>query len=390
MKKAYLDCFSGISGDMFLGALLDAGLPFEDLEKQLKTLPFDGYKLELRQEMRQGIRGARFIVKPGKKEQAPRGLRAIQDIICRGTLSEAVKERSIRIFKALAHVEGRIHNRTPEEIHFHEVGAVDSIIDIVGTVYGLEQLGIASLFVSPLPLGSGFVESSHGRIPVPAPATVALLRGVPVYDSGIRQEMVTPTGAALVKGLATSFGPMPPMIVQAIGYGAGKGDWPDRPNLARILIGDDSPKEQVDTVVILTTNIDDMNPEWLGYLMDSLFEAGALDVTFCPVQMKKNRPGVQIQVMGSPDLKDLLMKILFRETTSLGIRFEYSRRKVLERAVVEVGSPWGKIKLKKVVSTDGSSHFLPEYDTCREIARENNLPLREVYSWVVGLNIDKS
>ncbi|MDY6881337.1 MAG: nickel pincer cofactor biosynthesis protein LarC [Desulfatiglans sp.] len=390
MKKAYLDCFSGISGDMFLGALLDAGLVFNELEEQLRALPFEGYKLELRHEMRQGIRGSRFIVNLDKKEQPPRGLKAIEDIILEADLSESVKERSIRIFQSLADAEGKIHNRPPSEIHFHEIGAVDSIIDIVGTVYGLEQLEIASLSVSSLPLGSGFTDSSHGRIPLPAPATVALLAGVPVYDSGARHEMVTPTGAALTKGLAASFGPMPPMTIETVGYGAGKRDLPDRPNLVRILIGKDGVEKEVDTVVVLTTNIDDMNPEWIGHLMEALFEAGALDVICCPVQMKKNRPGVQIQVLGRPDQKDALMDILFRETTSLGIRFEYSRREILERAVVEVESPWGRMKLKKVVSTDGSFHFFPEYDACREIARGKDLPLREIYSWVVGFNNDRS
>ncbi len=386
MKIAYLDCFSGISGDMFIGALLDAGLSFEDLDQKIQDLPFDSFHLEMKQEARSQIFGTRFVVKTEGQEQVPRNLEVIRNIIRKGSLSSGVKDKSVRIFEELAGVEGKIHNKPPEEVHFHEVGAVDSIIDIVGTVYGLERLGITSLFVSSLPLGSGFVETAHGRIPIPAPATTALLEGVPVYDSGTHHEMVTPTGAALVKGLATSFGPMPPMVVEKIGYGVGKRDLSDRPNLVRILIGHMQTEGQVDTVIILEANIDDTSPEWLGFLMDRLFDAGALDVVFCPVQMKKNRPGIQIQIMGRPDQKDTLMEILFRESSTLGIRFRYTQRMVLQRSVAEVESPWGKIKVKKVLERDGSPFFLPEYEACREVALKTNRPLREIFYWVIGLN----
>jgi len=386
MKIAYLDCFSGISGDMFIGALLDAGLSFEDLDQKIQALPFDSFHLEMKREARSQIFGTRFVVKTEGQEQVPRNLEVIRNIIRKGSLSRGVKDKSIRIFEELASVEGKIHNKPPEEVHFHEVGAVDSIIDIVGTVYGLERLGVTSLFVSPLPLGSGFVETAHGRIPIPAPATTALLEGVPVYDSGTHHEMVTPTGAALVKGLATSFGPMPPMVVEKIGYGVGTRDLSDRPNLARILIGHMQTEGQVDTVIILEANIDDTSPEWLGFLMERLFDAGALDVVFCPVQMKKNRPGIQIQVMGRPDQKDTLMEILFRESSTLGIRFRYTQRMVLQRSVAEVESPWGTIKVKKVLERDGSPFFLPEYEACREVALKTNRPLREIFYWVIGLN----
>ena len=389
MKVAYLDCFSGISGDMFIGALLDAGLSFENLDEKIRGLPFDSFHMEVNREARSQIFGTRFRVKTEGEEQTPRNLDIIRDIIRKGNLSRWVMDRSISIFEELARVEGKIHDKPPGDVHFHEVGAVDSIVDIVGTVYGLEQLGVTSLFVSPLPLGSGFVKTAHGRIPVPAPATTALLKDVPVFDSGTHHEMVTPTGAALVKGLATAFGPMPPMVIEKIGYGVGKRDLSDRPNLARILIGQPHTKGQVDTVVILETNIDDTSPEWLGFLMDRLFDAGALDVIFYPVQMKKNRPGIQIQVMGRPDQKDKLMEIVFRESSTLGIRFRYTQRVVLQRAVVEVESPWGKIRVKKVLEKDGSPFFLPEYETCREVAMKTSRPLREIYYWVMGLNKEK-
>ena len=390
MKTAYLDCFSGVSGDMFLGSLLDSGLPFHELRERLLTLPISGYQIEIKREARNQIFGTRFLVSLDKGRNDHRGLRAIREVINQGDLSETVKEKSIQIFESLAKVEGKIHNRPPEEIHFHEVGAVDSIIDIVGTVYALECLNIGSLCVSQLPLGSGFVMTAHGKIPVPAPATIALLKGVPVFEAGIPYEMVTPTGAALVKGLATSFGSMPPMVVQEIGYGVGTRDLPDRPNLLRILIGEDQSTKTVDTVVVLETNVDDIAPEWLGYLMDRLFDAGALDVVFFPVQMKKNRPGVQIQVIGRPDKKELLMEIMVRESATLGIRFRYSQRRVLPRSFSEVDSPWGKIKVKKVMLEKGPSILVPEYDVCKEIASRNNIPLREVYLWVTNLNAQAS
>jgi len=395
MKTAYLDCFSGLSGDMFLGSLLDAGLSLEQLKQCLQTLPFHGYELALRRETRNQISGSRFVVRPDEAHNKKhghknsnhknRGLKDIREVIDRGDLTDSVKKKSMTIFESLARVEGRIHNLPPDQVHFHEVGAVDSIIDIVGTVYALETLGIERLLVSPLPLGSGFVKTAHGRIPVPAPATLALLKGVPVLDSGVQQEMVTPTGAALATGLAHAFGPMPPMVVQDIGYGVGSRELPDRPNLLRIIIGHEKHGNQTDTVVVLETNLDDMRPEFLGYLMERLFRAGALDVVFLPVQMKKNRPGVQVQVIGKPDQKNALMEIIVQETTTLGIRFRYSRRMVLERNQAEVESPWGKIAVKRVIQGE-FTRLVPEYDVCKGIAFKNHIPLRDVYQWIDSLN----
>jgi uncharacterized protein (TIGR00299 family) protein len=386
MKIAYLDCFSGISGDMFLGALLDAGLDFEELRKALGTLPLRGYGLEMKREERGSLFGTLFLVVVKKDRQEHRGLKDIAKIIQAGDLSKEVQDRSIQIFESIAQEEGKIHSCPRDEVHFHEVGAVDSIIDIVGSVLGIESLGISSISSSQLPLGSGFVETQHGRIPVPAPATIALLKGIPVYDSGLKSELVTPTGAALVKGLASSFGSMPSMTVDRVGYGVGRRILPDRPNLLRIIIGSDRTEQQVETVVTLEANLDDTNPEWLGFLMDRLFEAGALDVVFCPIQMKKNRPGILVQVLGKPEQRDIFMDILFRESTTLGIRFHYSQRKVLPRSELEVDSPWGKMRVKKVLRPDGSSYTLPEYEACRKIAEENKLPIREVYDWVASLN----
>jgi uncharacterized protein (TIGR00299 family) protein len=266
------------------------------------------------------------------------------------------------------------------------VGAVDSIVDIVGAVFGVEFLGITSIIASPLPLGSGFIHSQHGRIPIPAPATIALLKGVPVYHSGLPYELVTPTGAALVRGLASSFGTMPPMVVNTVGYGVGSRELSDRPNLLRIIVGNERAENQIETVVTLEANLDDMNPEWLGFMMDQLFEAGALDVVFYPTQMKKNRPGIHVEVIGTPQDKDSLMDIIFRESTTLGIRFQYGQRAILERSLTQIDSPWGKMDAKQVLRPDGTTFLIPEYEACRKMALMNNLPLKDVYGWVISSN----
>ena len=384
MKIAYLDCFSGISGDMFIGALIDAGLPLEELRKVLQSLPLEGYRLEVTREERNHLFGTRFRVKVSKDPQPHRRFSDIRDLIRAGDLSPSVRDKSIAIFESIALEEGKIHGCSVEEVHFHEVGAVDSIVDIVGSVLGMEYLGIGTACASSLPLGSGFVETAHGRIPLPAPATVALLRGIPVHDSGLKEELVTPTGAALVKGLVHSFGPLPPMVIETVGYGVGSRNLADRPNLLRILIGREQGGAHEETVVILESNLDDTNPEWLGFLMERLFEAGALDVVFSPGYMKKNRPAVLVHVMGKPHQKDQLMDLLFSESTTLGVRFHYTQRRILERSSVEMDSPWGRMKVKKIFRPDGSSHLLPEFEECRRIAKEKGLPMKDVYGWIMA------
>ncbi len=384
MKIAYLDCFSGISGDMFIGALIDAGLPHEELRKVLQSLPLEGYSLEVTREERNHLFGTRFKVKVTRDPQPHRRFSDIRDLIRAGNLSPSVRDKSIAIFESIAVEEGKIHGCSVEEVHFHEVGAIDSIVDIVGSVLGMEYLGIGTACASSLPLGSGFVETAHGRIPLPAPATVALLRGIPVHDSGLKEELVTPTGAALVKGLVHSFGSLPPMVIEKVGYGVGSRNLADRPNLLRILIGQEQGGAHEETVVILEANLDDTNPEWLGFLMERLFEAGALDVVFSPGYMKKNRPAVLVHVMGKPYQKDQLMDLLFSETTTLGVRFHCTQRRVLERSSVEMDSPWGRMKVKKVFRPDGSFHLLPEFEECRRIAKEKGLPMKDVYSWIMA------
>ncbi len=384
MKIAYLDCFSGISGDMMIGALIDAGFPIEELRKALQSLPLEGYTLEAIREERNHLFGIRFKVLVSKKSHPHRKFSDIKAILRAGNLSPSVRDKSIGIFESIAVEEGRIHGCPPEEVHFHEVGAVDSIVDIVGAVLGMEYLGIVTVGASSLPLGSGFVDTSHGRIPLPAPATVALLKGIPVHDCGLKEELVTPTGAALVKGFARSFGSLPAMVIEKVGYGVGSRNLTDRPNLLRILIGQEQGAVNEETVVILESNLDDTNPEWLGFLMERLFEAGALDVVFSPGYMKKNRPAALVHVMARPHDKDQLMDILFSESTTLGVRFHYTQRRILERSSAEVDSPWGRMKVKKVLRPDGSFQLLPEFEECRRIAKEKGIPLRDLYGWVTA------
>lgn len=390
MKIAYIDCFSGISGDMFVGSLLDAGLPFEKLETILSGLKISGYKISAKKEGRNNIFGTRFLVSLQEEDQKVRHLDDIKEILKDSDLPLPVIEGSIQVFEKLAIIEGEIHHISPNEVHFHEVGALDSIVDIVATVAGINLLGIEKLFASRIPVGTGMIASAHGKIPVPSPATIALLRDIPIYHSGQDVEMVTPTGAILITSLCSSFGPMPQMIVDSIGYGVGSRTLVDRPNLLRILIGSDIDKERSETVVVLESNLDDMNPELLGYLMDSLFDAGAKDVSFSPIQMKKNRPGTQLQVIGQPEDRERLTAIIFRESTTLGIRYSFSQRAVLKREGLVVDSPWGKMSLKKVINQDGRTVLMPEYEECRRIAQENHLALRDVYAWASGLSTHPS
>lgn len=389
MKVAYLDCFSGISGDMFLGALLDARLPFEELKRAIDSLPLEGYSIKHEKVIKNGLSATDFSVLVDEHHHEHRNFSDIERVIKQGQLNDQVKERSIQIFRSIAEVEGKIHNHAPEKVHFHEVGAVDSLIDIVGAAFGIDYLGIGSISSSRIPLGSGFIKSGHGRIPVPAPATISLLKGVPVYDSGLNTELVTPTGAALLKEFVSSFEGLPPMVVENVGYGAGSRDLPDRPNMLRIIIGSEKKDGQAETVVVLNANLDDTNPEWLGFIMEKLFKTGALDVVFFPIQMKKNRPGTQIEVIGRPQQKDELMDIIFRESSTLGIRFRYSERRVLERSQIKIQSPWGEIKAKKITRPDGTDFIQPEYDSCKKIAEEKGIPLRDIYAQILSINNPK-
>ncbi len=386
MKIAFLDCFSGVSGDMFVGSLLDAGLPFEELEGSISGLKLNSYKIAAKKEGRNNVFGTRFSVSLQEEDRGVRHLKEIKALLKGSDLPPSVIERCILIFEKLAMTEGEIQHISPDQVPFHEPDAVASIVDMVAAVLGVHLLGIEKVFVSRIPVGIGITTGIQGKVSLPTPATIALLKGIPIYSSGQDVELVTPPGAALISSLSSSFGPMPPMTIESIGYGVGSRTLPDRPNLLRILVGNDIDKQDLETVVVLQSNLDDMSPELLGYLMDKLFDAGAMDVSFSPIQMKKNRPGIQLQVVGRPEDNEKLITIIFRESTTLGIRTSYSQRAVLKRGELTVDSPWGKMRVKKVINQDGGTALLPEYDECRRIAKENNLALREVYAWAAALS----
>ncbi len=373
MKICYLDAFSGISGDMLVGALADAGADPAALAAALESLEVSA-KVRFETTSRAGIRATRFHV---EEEGTPRKHRHLSDIVAliqAAALPERARANAVRVFERLGEVEAAIHQVPLERVHFHEVGAADSICDIVGACVGLELLGVEAVHSSPLNLGSGTVASEHGRLPVPAPATAALVRGFPVYARGPEVELTTPTGAALATTLAAEFGPMPPIRLAAVGYGAGARDFPEQANLLRVLIGETTAATEAPAVGVLEANIDDSSPEVLGYAVERLLAAGALDVTLSPLIMKKNRPGTLLTVIARPEDQERLAALVFEETSTLGLRIWHAERRVQARRVVEVETPHGKVRVK--VSEDG--RCAPEYEDCRRIAQATNVPLQQI------------
>lgn len=381
MKIAYFDCFSGISGDMILGALIDTGLPVEELRKELKKLDLGGYRIEAKTVSRGELRGKQFKVEAAKNKgrEKERTLGQILGLIEKSRLPARVKGRSERVFKKLGMAEAKVHGQEQETIHFHEVGAIDSLVDVVGSLIGLEMLRVDKVYSSPLPLGRGWVNCRGGRLPVPAPATVELLKGIPTLPSGEEKELVTPTGAAIITALAENFGNPPPMRIEAIGYGAGSRDLSTRPNLLRVLIGQSPGEYEQDEITVIETNIDDMNPQVYGYLQERLFEEGALDVFLTPAQMKKGRPGTLITVLAEFSRVDALTTIIFQETPSLGVRTHRAKRRKLSREVKEVKTKYGKVKVKIAKISEKIKSVSPEYEDCRKIALREGVPFQEVY-----------
>jgi uncharacterized protein (TIGR00299 family) protein len=438
MRILYLDCFAGISGDMMIGALLDLGLDLADLQIALGRLPLDGYRLEASKVSRGGIQATQFKVildgpageqladaefrevlpdQPELEEHGHhhhhhhhagesatstsmhRSLREILALIGASDLSDQVKTRATRIFTRLGEAEAQVHGMPPEQVHFHEVGSTDAIIDIVGTAIGLELLGVERIYASALHVGSGFVRAAHGLLPVPAPATANLLTGVPVYTTSAKGELVTPTGAAIVTALANEFGPMPLMIPQAVGYGAGSRERAF-PNVLRAHLGEESMAadppagrtpfpEQHDApanpagyhdgpAMIIEANIDDMNPQLYEHLMERLLEADALDVVLLPVQMKKNRPGTMVKVLAHPDSVDQLLAIIFTESTSIGVRTYEVTKHMLQRSVETVQTRFGPVRVKVARLKTRPANIAPEYEDCRRLARQHRVPLKEV------------
>ncbi len=382
MSHLHFDCTAGISGDMTVAALIDLGLPLEHLRTELAKLPLpaDRYRITTEQCQRQGIRAARFIVQIAE-EHHHRHYSRIRTMIAESSLADGVKERSQRIFRRLAEAEATVHGVALEAVHFHEVGAIDSIVDIVAAAIGLEYLGVTSISASPLPLGSGFVESAHGRLPVPAPATAELLKGVPVHDDTGPGERVTPTGAAIVAALASGFGSAPAMRLTGIGNGAGAKDFPDLPNILRLFLGEPSSPSDAwnDEIQVLETHIDDMTPEVAGFLMERLIDAGALDVAYSPLQMKKSRPGMKLTVLAVPASADRLARLVLAESTAIGIRRYRADRLILERVVEERETSLGRVGVKVISDQGRLLRVTPEFDECRRLALEHGMPILDVY-----------
>jgi pyridinium-3,5-bisthiocarboxylic acid mononucleotide nickel chelatase len=380
MKLLYFDCLAGISGDMTIAAFLDLGVPIEVLKEGLGrlSLPRSAYSIGMESTQRRGIRAASFRVYV-EEHQPHRHYIDISGMIEGSPLADKVKETAQKIFFRLAEAEARVHGVEIGHVHFHEVGGVDSIVDIVGTAICLDYLGVEEIHASPLPFGSGFVETAHGRLPVPAPATAELMKGMPVHFGCGPGERVTPTGAAILATLAGGFGPAPVMTVSAVGNGAGSRDFDDMPNILRLFLGEKTGTFQKDTIYVIETHIDDMNPEILGFLMERLLAQGALDVSFSPLQMKKNRPGVRLTVLSSLAGLDELARLVLTESTAAGVRYYPVERKMLGRALEERVTSLGKVQVK-VFQADGTHvRVAPEYEECRRIAKETGRPLMEIY-----------
>lgn len=392
MKIAYLDCFAGISGDMFLGALLDAGLDQKYLIQELEKLNIHGYTLRIHQKEKMGISATKLDVNieggdhhghEGHSHHLHRGLTEIKSLISNSTLPEKVKGLAVTIFTRLGEAEAKVHGIPVDKIHFHEVGAVDSIVDIVGAAIGVEALGIEKFCASKLPKGGGMAKMAHGSFPVPGPATLELLKGIPLYDNGIEKELVTPTGAAILSTLCQEYGKMPDMTVEKIAYGAGGWDL-DIPNVLRIFIGQETVGSGIqkgameEEILVLETNIDDMNPQIFGYLLEKIYEAGALEAHITPILMKKNRPAHLFTVLCKATQLEPIAHAIFRESTTLGIRYYPVARKALKRELVEVETPLGRIKMKLAKMDQKIVNLQPEYDHCKKIAEERKIPLKEV------------
>ena len=381
-RWAFFDCFAGLSGDMTLGALIDLGIEVADLQKLPALLGLADANLTTRRVTREHLTGVQVAVH-GPDSQPPRSYKEICLLISQAPLARGVKDLSLEMFRLLGEAEARIHGQPLNSVHFHELGALDTILDVVGVAWGVEQLGITRVFCSPLPLGWGMIAAAHGRLPNPAPATLELLKGLPVYGTDLPGELITPTGAVILKALKAECQPCPPLTLERIGYGAGSRDLPGHPNLLRLYLG--QPLTELpglrEKVLVLETHIDDMNPELYEPLMAVLFAAGALDVALSPIQMKKNRPGMRLTVIAPPAAREALLMRLFTDSTTLGVRLLEVERVAARRWQETIDTPYGPLPVK-VTEYGGRRRLLPEYEACRQMAEEHGLPLIEVYRLV--------
>lgn len=389
VKVAYVDCFSGISGDMFLGALVDAGVPLQEIEKGLKKMPVTGYSLAARKVKRNGISATKVdvVLKPGKHGPQPAGRmwKDIRAIIQASSLPEKIRKRGHAIFQSLFEAEARVHGSPISRTHLHELGAVDCLVDIFGTLIGLTYLGIERVMASSVNLGGGSTRTSHGILPVPAPATAELLRGIPCHASGPSFELTTPTGAAILSATSSGFGPMPHCRISAIGAGAGEADPAGWPNLLRLFLLETEEGVPHDSVTVIETNIDDMNPQVFEFVIERLFEAGAADFFLTQVIMKKSRPGVLLTVLCNTGKRDALIDIILRETTTIGVRFYDANRVTMSREIREYPSKYGNIRVKTSRLGKSLMKSSPEYEDCKKRARETGLPLRDIIDEVSRL-----
>ncbi|HEU4388151.1 MAG TPA: nickel pincer cofactor biosynthesis protein LarC [Blastocatellia bacterium] len=395
MRTLYFDCFAGASGDMIVGALIDLGVDPEQLKREIGNLGVSGYGIEVSRVKRSVLSATRFDVRVDSGAQPARKLNDIQDLIRRSSLSQWVREASLRVFGRLADAEAKVHGTTPAEVHFHEVGAVDSIVDIVGAMVGFDLLGIRRFASSPLRVGHGVVQTEHGQLPIPAPATAELLKGLPAYGGDREGEYTTPTGAAIVSTLSESFGPMPSIRIEQVGYGAGSRDPQGFPNVLRAVLGNvpeksDALESTPESVIVIETNLDDMTPQAYESVMQRIFAAGALDCYLTPVQMKKNRPGVLLTVLAEPVRVDLIAHLLLTETTSFGVRYYETRRRVLERRVESIETVYGTVRVKVAVEGGRALHFQPEYDDCARLANQANVPFLEVQAAAIDAYKEKA
>jgi len=380
MKLAYFDCFSGISGDMTLGALIDAGCSADVLRSELQALEVPGWELTTEKVWKNGMSATQVRVKT-EDQQKHHSLSAILEILKNARLTAPIRDRASAIFQKLGEAEAHVHDAPIEIIHFHEVGAVDAIIDIVGACIGFHALGVERFACSPLNVGGGTAKMAHGVLPVPAPATARLLQGAPTFSNGVQRELVTPTGAAIVATLCGTFGPQPRMTVSAIGYGAGTSDLEGQPNVLRIMIGESAEKStsaQDEEISIIEANLDDMNPQIYGYVLERALQAGALDVYTTALQMKKNRPGTLLTILCRPEDTDALTSLLFAETTTFGVRTHRAQRRALAREWVNVSTSYGDVRIKLSRSNGHILHAAPEYDDCRRLAVEKQVPLQQI------------
>ncbi|MCI0489781.1 MAG: nickel pincer cofactor biosynthesis protein LarC [Blastocatellia bacterium] len=386
MRALYFDCFAGASGDMIVGALLNLGLELETLKRELSSLALKNYEISASPVKRSRIAATKFEVRTSPAPQPARHLSDIRALINNSSLSDRVKQTSVNAFERLAEAEARVHGTTIDKVHFHEVGAVDSIIDIVGAMIGFDVLGVERFFSSPLRLGHGSIRTEHGLMPIPAPATAELLRGVPVYAGELEGEFVTPTGAAIIVSLCEEFIPLPPVAISHTGYGAGSRDPEGFPNAMRLILGDMAEEESLgarslgsfERVTVIETNIDDMNPQVYGYVIERAFALGAIDAFLTPVQMKKDRPGTLLTILCGPEKRDTLIDMLLAETSTLGVRYYEANRRVLDRAIEEVETRYGRVRIKVAQQHSRTLHFHPEYEDCLRLARQAGVPLIEV------------